>query len=60
MAKIGDIVELISTDDPSTELVSGDRGKVAFIDDMGTIHINWNNGSTVGLIPGEDSYKVID
>jgi hypothetical protein len=57
--KPGDRVELISTTDLYTELVPGDRGTVDFIDDMGTIHIIWDNGSFLGLI-GKSEYKVIE
>lgn len=60
MAKIGDIVELVSCTDEFTKLVPGDRGKVTLIDDLGTVHINWDNGSMLGLIPGEDIYKIIE
>ena len=55
---IGKNIELIKTTDPYTELKPGDRGIVQFIDDIGTIHIKWDNGSTLGLIPGEDQYKI--
>ena len=24
---------------------------------MGTIHVNWDNGRTLGLVPGEDSFR---
>jgi hypothetical protein len=53
-------IELISTTDPYTELKPGDRGNVDFVDDMGTIHIIWDNGSQLGLVPGEDQYKIVE
>ena len=28
-----------------------------FVDDMGTIHPQWDNGRTLGLIYGEDSFR---
>ena len=28
-------------------------------DDMGTIHVSWDCGSSLGLIPGEDAWKKI-
>ena len=37
----------------------GTCGTVTLIDDSGTIHVLWDSGSTLGLIPGEDSFKII-
>lgn len=37
----------------------GCKGTVTTVDDMGTIHTQWDNGSSLGLIPGEDRWKVI-
>jgi hypothetical protein len=56
----GKRIELISTSDPYTELKPGDRGNVDFVDDMGTIHVTWDNGSTLGLVPGEDQYRFVN
>ncbi len=56
----GKRIELISTSDPHTELKPGDRGTVDFVDDIGTIHVVWDNGSTLGLVPGEDQYRFVD
>ena len=56
----GKRIELISTSDPYTKLKPGDRGTVDFVDDMGTIHVNWDNGSTLGLVPGEDQYRFVN
>lgn len=53
-------IELISTSDPYTNLKPGDLGTVDFVDDMGTIHITWDNGSQLGLVPGEDQYKIVE
>lgn len=55
----GTRVELISMIDPYSRLKSGDRGTVKFIDDMGTIFVNWDCGSGLGLIYGEDRFSVV-
>ena len=56
----GKRIELISTTDPYTELKPGDQGTVDFADDVGTIHVSWDNGSQLGLVPGEDRYKLLE
>jgi len=53
-------IELISTTDLYTELKPGDLGTVDFVDDLGTIHINWDNGSQLGLVPDEDQFKTVE
>jgi len=50
----GTRVKLISMDDPYTNLKPGDRGFVAKVDDIRTVHIQWDNGSTLGAAYGAD------
>ena len=54
----GTEIELISMED-SQAVPSGTHGVVDFVDDMGTIQMTWDNGSSLGLIVGEDQFKVI-
>lgn len=57
---IGARVELTKMSDPyRTDLVPGCRGTVRFVDDMGTIHVRWDIGSSLGVVYGEDACKVI-
>lgn len=56
---VGDRVRLISTSDPYTNLTHGCEGTVEFIDDLGTIHVRWDNGSRLGLVPREDSWQTL-
>ena len=35
---------------------SGTRGTVRVVDDMGTVHCDFDNGRRLGLIPGEDVF----
>jgi len=53
----GTRVVLISMEDPYTQLKPGDAGTVDFVDDAGQIHMNWDRGSTLALIPGVDSFR---
>jgi hypothetical protein len=50
----GTRVELISMNDPYTTLKPGDQGTVSCIDDTGTIFVNWDNGSSLGVVYGVD------
>jgi hypothetical protein len=49
--KKGDRVRLIRTEDEFTRLEFGDLGTVLFVDDLGTIHVKWDAGSTLGMVP---------
>lgn len=33
------------------------RGTVKYVDDMCTLHCDFDNGRQLGLIPGEDSFR---
>jgi hypothetical protein len=56
----GTRVCLVRMDDPYTKLMPGDKGTVSFVDDIGTIHVNWDCGSSLGVAFGEDEIKKID
>ena len=43
--------------DPFAPVPSGTRGTVDYVDDMGQIHMRWDNGRTLALVPGEDSFR---
>ena len=47
-------IRLISMDDPYSRLRPGDQGTVAAVDSIGTIHVNWDCGSSLGVAFGED------
>ena len=38
---------------------SGTKGEVIFVDDMGTIHVAWETGSSLGLVYGVDSFSKV-
>lgn len=47
----GQRVALVCTNDPYTKLQPGDRGTVSFTDSAGTVHIAWDSGSNLGIVP---------
>lgn len=56
----GTRIRLIQMNDMYATLPSGLEGAVDYVDDVGTIHMRWDNGSSLGLIPGEDTFTVIE
>lgn len=57
---IGKRVRLVHTSDPYTRLRPGTEGTVTFVDDLGTVSVKWDDGSTLGMIRGEDSFTVLN
>ena len=55
----GGRVELVSMDDPYARLRPGDQGTVVAVDDIGTVHIDWDNGSGLGAAYGADVIRRI-
>jgi hypothetical protein len=47
-------VELVSMDDPYTKLQPCERGTVCFVDSTGTIFVDWDCGSSLGVVYGVD------
>jgi len=57
---VGARVELTKMNDPyNTTLCEGCRGTVVGVDDIGTIHVKWDCGSSLGVVYGEDGCKII-
>jgi hypothetical protein len=56
---IGVRVKLLSTTDPHTNLKPGALGSVRFVDDAGTVFVQWDAGNYLGLIEGEDRWEVV-
>ena len=56
---IGTRIKLLSTMDDIQGVERGTKGTVVGVDDMGTIHMKWDNGRGLGLIPGEDNFTVL-
>lgn len=59
MYKPGTRIELDFMGDDPRPIPPGTRGTVRIVDDMGTVHCDFDNGRRLGLIPGEDSFHSI-
>lgn len=55
----GTRVELVSMNDPYVKLIPGAQGTVQFVDDIGTVFVNWDCGSGLGAAYGEDVIRKI-
>lgn len=55
----GSRVRLVRTSDPYTSLRPGDEGRVLFVDGIGTLHVRWDHGITLGLVPDLDRWEVL-
>jgi len=55
----GDTIVLDYTDDPYTQLKKGSKGIFKEYDGLGQLRINWENGSTLSLIPEVDKFHII-
>ena len=55
----GTRVELVRMEDPYRKLEPGEKGTVTGVDDIGTIHVSWDCGSSLGIAYGEDSCRKI-
>lgn len=56
--KPGCRVELLRMDDAQAPPI-GIKGIVTGVDDMGSIMVSWDNGSSLSVVYGEDACKVV-
>ena len=53
----GTRIMLLNMGDDPHPIPSGTRGTVISVDDIGTVHCNFDNGRSLGLAYGEDTYR---
>ena len=56
----GTRIELDYMGDDPRPIAPGTRGTVRVVDDMGTVHCDFDNGRRLGLVAGEDSFHTIN
>lgn len=49
-ALVGRRIRLLICRDTHTKLEAGALGTVSSVDDIGTVHVDWDNGSKLGLV----------
>ncbi len=58
---VGCRVELVSMNDPyNTTLFPGEQGTVRAVDDIATVMVDWDCGSKLGAVYGEDCIKRVE
>lgn len=55
----GTRIQLDSMGDDPRPIEAGTMGTVRVVDDMGTIHCDFDNGRRLGLIAGEDCFHIV-
>lgn len=56
----GTRIELDMMGDDPRPIAPGTRGTVRVVDDIGTVHCDFDNGRHLGLVPGEDSFHRVE
>ena len=54
----GTRVRLVSMNDVQAP-PAGTEGTVQYVDDAGTVHVHWDTGGSLGLVPGEDEWELV-
>ena len=54
----GTVVKLVRMDD-SQAPPPGTKGTVRYVDDIGTIHVSWETGSSLGIVYGMDKIEKV-
>ena len=57
--KPGQRIRLLHMEDPYDPVPDGTEGEIAFVDDVGQVHMNWDNGRSLALVPNVDSFETI-
>ena len=55
---VGTRIRLNHMSDPQA-VPDGTEGTVTYVDAIGQLGMKWDNGRTLSLVPGEDSFSVI-
>lgn len=53
----GTRIMLLQMGDDPHPVEPNTRGTVRAVDDMGTLHCDFDNGRQLGVVPGEDSFR---
>lgn len=57
---VGTRIELDFMGDDPHPIEPGTRGTVRVVDDLGTVHCDFDNGRRMGLLPAEDVFHIVE
>lgn len=57
---VGSVIKLLCMREENNPVPAGTKGVVTGVDDIGTIHMAWENGRSLGLIVGEDDFILVE
>lgn len=57
---VGTRIRLIKMREEAQPVPEGTEGAVTGVDDIGTIHMKWDNGSSIGLVQKIDQFQIIN
>ena len=55
----GTAIKLVSMNDSYSSIPKGTFGVVHHVDDIGTIHVHWENGRSLGIVYNEDVIEIV-
>jgi hypothetical protein len=56
----GTRIELDFMGEDPRPIAPGTRGTVRIVDDIGTVHCDFDNGRRLGLVPNEDTFHRVE
>lgn len=57
---VGTRIRLLQDMDDSQPIKAGEMGTVDFIDSMGSVHMRWDNGRSLAIIPDVDKFEIVE
>lgn len=52
-------VRLLWMGDDPDPVLPGTLGTVVFVDDAGTVHVDWDSGRKLGVVPDSDGFEEV-
>lgn len=56
---VGRRVRMVRSTDTYSPTPPGTLGTVRFVDTSGTVFVDWDDGSSLGMIPGSDTWEEV-
>jgi hypothetical protein len=57
---VGKMIRMVEMIDDPRPIESGTMGVIYHVDSLGTLHVHWENGRRLGVVPDVDRYEVVN